>query len=46
MSANLFEENKTNKKDNKDNPIVKIMNKPEDDNESIIYNQKKTEFNI
>ena len=38
MSANLFEENKTNEKDN---PIIQIMNKPEDDNESNINNQEK-----
>ena len=38
MSANLFEENKTNKKDN---PILQITNKPEDDDESNINNQEK-----
>ena len=39
MSANLFEENKSNKKDHKDNPIVQSMN--EDNNASNINNQEK-----
>ena len=32
MSANLFEENKSNKKDYKENPLIQMINAPEEDN--------------
>ena len=32
MSANFFEENKSNKNDYKENPLVQMINTPEEDN--------------
>jgi len=42
MSANLFEENKSSKKDYKENPLVQMINASEEDkNASNINNQEK-----
>ena len=40
MSANIFDENKLNKKDYKENPLMQLINMLEDDNESIITNNE------
>ena len=40
MSANLFEGNKSNKKNYKENPLLEMINRSEDDKESNIYIQE------